>query len=97
MHAIDQNPPKQKRPVFGMLSILFPLLGVLCGVIQARFATGNGEGWAEVSAFVHTFVVSILLGFITVVFSFLRLEKYRFLPVIGLILDVAPVVWFVFH
>ncbi len=92
MYTVDKA-RQRKRPVFGILSIILPLLGALCGVTQAHFVIGNGEGWAEVSTFIHAFVAGILLGFIAVVCSFLRLENYRFLPVIGFILNAVPAVW----
>lgn len=94
MHA---NWIKQKRPVFGILSIIFPILGVFCGLFRAHYITGNGEGWAEVTAFVHCFVGSIVFGCISVVLSLLRSEKPRLLPLIGFVINIIPIVWFVFH
>ena len=60
-------------------------------------ATGGGEGWAEFTVFTHYFGSAIALGTISALFSFMRSEAPRFLPVIGFALCAAPVLWFIFH
>ena len=84
---------KKKQPVFGVLSLVLPLFGALLGLAMAHFVRGNGEGWAELTVFCHYSSAGLVLGFISALISLIRLEAYLFLPLIGLVVNVAPFVF----
>ncbi len=90
---MNQIASKKKLPVFGSLSIVFPVFGVLIGFMMEHTVHGNGEGWAEFVVFCHYFSVGVGLGFISALVSFIRRERFLFLPVVGIIINAAPVVF----
>ena len=59
---------------------------------MAHTVHGNGEGWAETTEFSRYFGVSLALGFLSALISFIRFERFSVLPVIGIIMNAAPVV-----
>lgn len=92
---MNQTERIRRLPVFGVMSILFPVFGALLGAWMAHNAHGNGEGWAEFTVFTHYFGGAIAFGVISALFSYMRSEAHRYLSFIGLLLCIAPVLWFV--
>lgn len=68
------------------------MLGAALGVAMAHTAHGNGEGWAEIAEVSHYFGVSLALGFVSALISFIRFERFLLLPTIGIIINAVPVV-----
>ena len=92
MTSNDFNP--KKPPIFGVLSIVCPLIGIPFAFSMAHNQGGAGEGWGAISALLFFSIGSIFFGFISAIVSLCRSEKYPFLALIGFVVNIAPILWF---
>jgi hypothetical protein len=90
-------------PIFGILSVAFPLLGIplayLTGMVVSMPTDGSGEpdSIGAFCAFAAILDVVILLSFISAIVALARTERWLILSLMGLILSFAPLVWFSPH
>jgi hypothetical protein len=95
MDKMTPNDIKPKRdPIFGVLSILFPLFGIPFAFLMANGQGAAGEGWGWISATLFFSVISIFLGFVSAIGSFCRSERYPILGFLGVVANIAPFLWF---
>ena len=64
--------------------------------MMAQTTSAEGEGWGKFAALVFFSNISLLLGFISVIIALIRWEKCGYLPLLGFLANIVPVVWF-FH
>ena len=85
----------RKSPVFGILSLIFPLVGVPFAYIFAH-GSSSEAGWGMEGAVIifGIYSVSFLLGIISAIVGMVRLERFIILPVIGFVLNALPVLYF---
>ena len=94
--------PTERHPIFGILSIASPLLGIpiayLIGMAVAVPTDGSGEpdNIGAICAFMSFSGLVILLGFVSAIVAFARRERLQILPVLGLVANIAPIAWFHF-
>jgi hypothetical protein len=88
-------PKRQKRhaPLFGTLSIIFPALGLPYAYMIMRAGQPDEGRWAPLITFVFFCYLALVLGLISVIAAYLRWEKYGFLPLIGCLVNAAPLLW----
>jgi hypothetical protein len=93
MNELSPNKQQQKkRPAFGLLSLVFPLLGIPIAILISKPASGSSldSHWGYLSTFLWVAMPSISLGFISACVALIRSEPYRFLPWLGLVANIAP-------
>jgi len=85
----------RSSPVFGMLSVVFPLLGVPFAYVYAH-GPSSQAGWGMEGAVIvfGIYSVSFLLGIISAIVGMVRLERFLVLPVIGFFLNGYPIFYF---
>jgi hypothetical protein len=95
MHQGGAEPPASGRK-FGCISVAAPFVGF---AVVIAFALLNQprdtEGWAAVAAAVIVAPAVILGGTIAAVISFRRKERPLILPVLGLLLNLGPILWLI--
>lgn len=83
---------RKRWPIFGILSIAFPLFGVplafLLGVAANRSVfqdPDNPEVWLGVGIFVQLSILAVLSGFISGIVALFRVERLKVLPLLALL------------
>lgn len=86
---------RQKRhaPLFGTLSIIFPALGIPYAYMIMRAGQTDEGHWAPLITFVFFTYLALVLGLVSVIAAYLRWEKHGVLPLIGCLLNAAPLLW----
>jgi len=87
--------PPRSWPIFGILSVIFPLIGIPIAYIHAH-GPSSQEGWGmEGAAIIFCiYSVSFLLGIISAIVGVIRMEKFILLPAIGFFLNGLPIYYF---
>lgn len=95
--------PVTKQPIFGILSIAFPLLGIPVAYILGLAVsiptdgTGQSDVWGAASAFAKLSCLAILAGFISASIALVRAERSRLLPLLGFMASAAPILALVIY
>ena len=91
----------KRYPIFGILSIAFPLVGIpvayWIGVAASVTSDGSGQtdGIGGSCAFIMFSVPTLLLGFTSAIVAFIRGELLL-TSLLGLIANGAPIAWGVY-
>lgn len=83
---------KERPPVFGAFSVVLPLVGVPFAYFVTR-PSEAGDGWGGAIQLVLIIGATLLSGFVSAVIGLARSEKYIGLSFLGLVLNLAPIVW----
>jgi hypothetical protein len=92
----QQQLPK-KPPVFGVLSLAFPLLGVPFAYFLGCNTSNEGEGMGRFVVFVGGGFLCVVAGFTSALLGIARKERMLLLPFIGLIVNGLPAYWLLTH
>jgi hypothetical protein len=90
---------ERKRPVWGIISVLAVPAGFLiiaAGgtlLIYLAHAPTDTAGWAFVFLSVIFVPGSMLFGVIAALVSWVRFEKHPWLPLLGLLVSLSPLIW----
>jgi hypothetical protein len=82
---------QKKPPVFGVLSLVLPLVGAPLAYLIAK-PTEAGWGWGGAMQLVVIISLVLLCGIVSAVIGLNRSEKYVGLSLLGLILNLLPIV-----
>jgi hypothetical protein len=94
----NENKLTQRRsPIFGIISVIAPFLGYAFAYVAASNTSKEGEGWGAFAVFVLVIFLSLLFGLISSIVGLVRSEKPMFLPLIGLFLNLWPILWLLKH
>ena len=83
---------EKKTPFYGALSIVLPIGGFLLCCIAGMF--GLLRGWAVLAVPFLIMPFAFLCGLLCVLLAFARNETWRILPILGIVVNVGPVIWF---
>ena len=87
------------RPVCGILAIAAPFLGfalaiILCGIPRGYERRGPFNPNLEVFGYLVVIMpIAFLVGTVLAIVALRRHERFRALPVIGLVLNLPPLLW----
>jgi hypothetical protein len=84
---------ERRRPLFGTLSLVLPLLGYPLAYMMAEGASHGGEGGGALAAAILVAGLSFIGGSVSVMVAFIRWEKREFLPLLGFIVSTVPFFW----
>jgi hypothetical protein len=94
---IDKQSLRRRYPIFGAISLIAPLAGIPFAYIIASNTSAEGEGWGHFVAFVMIVFLSLLGGGISAIIGLVRSEEYLILSLIGLFLNLMPILWLLSH
>jgi hypothetical protein len=95
---IPTEPSVRATPVFGVLSAVAPFLGAVMTVVLAFFfRPGRDQALTFAALFFLITLASMTFGVLFAFKSLKRHEKYRGLAWTGLVLNVVPLLIYVFH
>jgi hypothetical protein len=103
MDRVPQTPSwppdiQQRRagPRFNVISALSPLLGFVNGCVVAYVLNDHYHWWAghAIEAGIHTLGWFVVVGFLAGVIAWVRVEKWRGVTALGLLLNGAALVLF---
>jgi hypothetical protein len=92
----DPNDFEPARPVYGILSIAAPFLGfalaiILCGILCGYPRRGPGSPNLEVFGYLVVIMpIAFLVGTVLAIVALRRRERFRALPVVGLVFNLGP-------
>lgn len=94
--------PAKPYSIFGVISIAFPLLGIpvahLIGAAYSVNTDGSGQidYFGAFGIFMFFSVLVILSGSVSAIVALIRRERFLLLSLSGLVLNITPVVWWLF-
>jgi heme/copper-type cytochrome/quinol oxidase subunit 4 len=98
MTDAPHNKQSQKKPpVFGVLSLAFPLLGVPFAYFLGCNTSSEGEGMGRFVVFVGVGFLAVVAGFTSALLGFARKERMPLLSLIGFIVNGLPAFWLLTH
>jgi hypothetical protein len=102
MNTVINALPRKRRPIFGVLSIAFPLAGIpisyLIGMAVAiPDSSGEPDVWGAFAVFMMSAFFVIISGFVSAIVAFCRAERPMILPFLGLVANCAPIAWYYFR
>jgi hypothetical protein len=92
--VINKPDSEERPPTYGALSIAFPVGGFLLSYAAAKMQITDSWGFGALLIFLGIMPMAFLAGFVCALQAFARKEICRILPVLGMILNLGPVVWF---
>ena len=96
MNESDTRPPQLRKPIFGTLSLIVPVLGLAIAYwLGINAPPSTGDNWNSLIIFAFYGVLSVLCGFVLAAIGAIRREKPGFLCWLGLVLNLIPILWFV--
>lgn len=87
-------------PIFGSLSLLVPVLGFGFGAVMVSVMSGHGGdswGFGRFFAMAGVVLLSCAFGLGSAVVGLVRVEKLRFLALLGLVVNWGPILWMMKH
>ena len=90
--------PKKRRPVCGICSVAFPLIGIALayGVQLATSSYESGGGMVTGFFMIMILAASFFLGLISAIVGLVRWERPIWFSLIGLCLNGSPLIWMFF-
>jgi len=85
----DPDDLEFEKPVCGILSVASPFVGFLLGMVWAGTLRGDSTGVGGVICMLKVMPVALLAGTVLAIVALRRGERWRALPIIGLVLN-AP-------
>ena len=85
------NKNTKRPPIFGILSLLFPLIGIPLSYMSTT-PTQEGWGWNGAMHLVIKVLLAILCGVVCAFVGLARSEKWIVLSWLGLILNLSPII-----
>jgi hypothetical protein len=90
--ANDIKTPLPKIPIFGIISIFTPILGLFVSFTRAHAHYGEAEGWASLIIFIQTIFYALIVGGVSGIIGLVRTESCIFLSFIGLLVNFLPLI-----
>jgi hypothetical protein len=88
----DPDGFETEKPVCGILSLAAPFVGFALGMVWAGSLRGDSTGAGGVICLLKIMPVAFLAGTILAIKALRHDERYRALPIMGLVLNVPPLV-----
>ena len=89
----DPDDCESEKPVYGILSLAAPFVGFGLGMVWAGSLRGDSTGAGGVICLLKIMPLACLAGTILAIKAFRRNERCRALPIIGLLLNVPPLLF----
>jgi hypothetical protein len=87
----------RRKPLFGVLSLILPLVGISLAYMISLSTSKGGEGWGQLFVVVAIGGLSVLLGIISALVGLARAERLIFLSVLGLLFNGYHLLWLLTH
>lgn len=95
--TIESKPATKRLPIFGILSILAPIIGVVC-LLSVHDHDGTMDYMANGNKRLNILMVTPIVGVAFVVGAWIRRERYWALGLVGLslvLLALIPIVFII--
>jgi hypothetical protein len=89
----DPDDSESEKPVCGMLSIASPFVGFVLGMAWAGSLRGDSTGAGGAICLLKIMPLAFLAGTVLAILAFRRQERWRALPIIGLVLNAPPLLF----
>jgi len=87
----DPDDFESPRPVYGILSIAAPLLGLALAIVSVRAIQASDTlGIGAFFCIVTIMPIAFLVGTVLAIVALRRRERFRALPVLGLVFNLGP-------
>lgn len=89
----DPDDFESEKPVCGMLSIAAPFVGFVLGMTWAGSLRGDSTGAGGAICLLKIMPLAFIAGAVLAILAFRRGERWRALPIIGLVLNTPPLLF----
>jgi hypothetical protein len=92
IHDLDTEKAKPS-PIFCLLSLSLPLVGIPFAITMAKYQNGPVLGFGALTVFMFVSCLTLMFGILSACVALRRCEKFRFLVFLGFIANVATFLW----
>jgi hypothetical protein len=85
------KPDTKRKPIFGVASIIAPLLGVLVGLAIIQLHPRNTADFGGLGTAVLFIYATFILGVISSIVGFVRHERMAYLLLLGFVVNTLPI------